>query len=148
MAQSHSNRGTTKRTITEIHDTNGDVILEIGLTETRIRLPSGEVVSQRNSVSIRTTDGSIWSPAQWMANPPRHVGICEQCRHPRFSLLRRERPSHGIVLLKRAKLCECGVLCCPRHRRRCPDGVWRCLSCAKKYTAKQALLSVFFTKEK
>jgi hypothetical protein len=148
MAQSPSNRGTTKTTITEIRDTNGDVILEIGLTETRIRLPSGEVVSQRNSVSIRTTDGSIWSPVQWMANPPRHVGICEQCRHPRFSLFRRERASHGIVLLKRAKLCECGVLCCPRHRRRCSDGVWRCLSCAKKHTVKQALLSVFFTREK
>ncbi len=146
MAQSHSNRGTTKTTITEIRDTNGDVILEIGLTETRIRMPSGEVVSQRNSVSIRTVDGSIWSPAQWMA-PARHIGICEQCRHPRFSLLRRERPSHGIVLLKRAKLCECGVLCCPRHRRRCSDGVWRCLSCAKKYTAKQALLSIFFVRE-
>ncbi len=146
MAQSPSNRGTTKRTITEIRDTNGDVILEIGLTETRIRMPSGEVVSQRNSVSIRTVDGSIWSPAQWMT-PSRHIGICDRCRHPRFSLFHGERPSHGIVLLERAKLCECGILCCPRHRRR-SDGVWRCLSCAKKYTAKQALLSVFFTKEK
>ena len=146
MAQSPSNRGTTKKTITEIRDINGDVILEIGLTESRIRMPSGEVISQRNSVSIRTVDGSIWSPAQWLTN--RHVGICEQCRHPKFSLFSREKPSHGIVLLKRAQLCACGKCCCPKHRRQCSDGVWRCLACAKKYAAKQALLSVFFTKEK
>lgn len=147
MAQSPSNRSTTKSTITEIRNTNGEVILEISMEETRLRMPDGSVVSQRSSTSIRTVDGSIWSPVQWMARPARHVGICDQCRHPAFSLFRRERPTHGIVLMKKAKLCECGALCCPKHCR-LSNGVWRCPACAKKHSIKQAFLAVFCTKEK
>ena len=147
MAQLHPNRNTTKTTITEIRDMTGEVILEISMEETRIRMPDGSVVSQRSSTSIRTAGGAIWSPLQWMARPPRHVGICDQCRHPKFSFFRRERPTHGIVLLKQAKLCECGMLCCPKHRRLGSDGVWRCPACAKKHMAKEALLSIFFTRE-
>ena len=143
----NQNYHATKKTTTQIQDMNGDVILEIGLEDTRIRQPDGSVVSQRNSVSIRTTDGSIWSPVQWMTKPPRYVGICDQCRNPSFSLFCREKPTHGIVLMTRAKLCECGALCCPKHRKLCWDGQWRCLSCAKKHIAKHLLMSVFFSRQ-
>ncbi len=121
-------------TATTIRDGYGQIIVEIGYTDTRILYPGVGVESMRNSDTLTTSCGVVWAPVQLMAKPPRYIGICDQCRNPPFRAWGGRRATHGIVLISNATTCEagCGTLCCPKHRSMCSDDKWRCLACAKK----------------
>lgn len=138
------NTGTNQRTTTILRDVNGEIILEIGLEEFIVRLPDGSITFYRRSDNIQLVDGTQWNPGFLTTNPPIYIGVCEQCRKFSVSLSHRHSPNHGLVALSRAKLCECGLLCCPAHHHLCSDGRWRCSSCAKKYTVKELIKSIFF----
>lgn len=137
-----ANGSADKNSLTVILDKYGWVILEIGIEKYMLTQPDGSIEYYQKSFNIQTACGLAWNPGMLMANPPVYVAICDQCRHPPISLFKKERPTHGIVTLGRAKLCECGTLCCPRHRILI-DGRWFCLSCAKKHRAKRLLISLF-----
>ena len=141
-----ANGSADKNQVTVIQDKYGNVILEIGITKYMVRHPDGSIDYYQKSYNIQTSDSVQWNPGFLMANPPIHIGICDQCRNPSFSFFRKEVATHGIVTLGRAKLCECGTLCCPAHRKLCSDGRWRCLACAKKYMVKELLRPIFFTR--
>jgi hypothetical protein len=135
---------TVSRTV--LYDADGSVILQIGYDDFMIRNARNELEVHKISSYIRLVDGTQWSPMQMLAKPPVYVGVCAQCRRPPFIGLGRERPSHGIVALNRAKPCvSCGILCCPRHVSKCGDGQFRCKPCSKKHRLKAILYSLFFT---
>ena len=126
---------------------DGSVIVQLSHTDSMIIYPDGRVEQQKISTAFETVDGSVWSVAMLFGKRPVYVGICEYCRHPRFSGLGREKATHGIVVLEHARTCEtCGHLCCPRHYTQCDDDHWRCKSCARNHRIKQFIKSIFFSK--
>ena len=134
------------QTRTTLHDLHGNVILEVGYEEYMIVNPDGSITQQRNHENIQTVDGSCWNASFLAAKPPLLLGCCQDCRAPRFLGLSRHEPSHGIVILRRAKLCaSCGRLCCPSHIRRCPgDRLRRRRPCALKYRLTTMLKSLVY----
>ena len=139
--QNNPQMGTTKDTITQIIDINGNVVLEIGLHEYTVRNADGSRTHRRISETIQTVDGTIWSPAM----TKELIGICEQCRtYTPFG-----RSSHGIVARNMARICAdgCGQLCCPRHVRRGRDGKWRCVRHHRQHLLKSLLRPIFFEQE-
>lgn len=142
-----ANGSTDKNAITVLLDKYENVILGIGLSKYMLRQPNGSIDYIQRSSNIQLVDGPQWNPGMLLANPPIYVGVCDQCRYPPFSLFRRETPCHGICTLGRAKLCvDCGILCCPRHRKICSDQKWRCLTCNKTYKIKEWIRPIFFTR--
>ena len=129
--------------VTRLLDEEGRLIVEVGVDEFTVVQPSGQLDQYRNLTGILLADGTLWSP---LTRVP--VGVCDECRHPRFHGLRREQPSHGIVSLQGARRCaSCGRLCCPRHRK--PVGRhWQCLTCASKSRIWGIIRSILFTREK
>ena len=137
---------TNQRTTTVLRDINGEIILEIGLEEYIVREADGSITFYRRSDNILLADFVEFNPGMLVGNTPVLIGVCQQCRTFSVSLFRRQRPTHGIVTLARSKLCsDCGILCCPQHRKLGSDQRWRCLPCAKKYTAKQFIKSIFWS---
>jgi hypothetical protein len=116
--------------LTRIFDPHGRIVLEIGTTETRIQHEDGRIESVKNSDMIQTVCGAEWSPWQLSDKPPRHIAVCDLCRHP---VSRTERSTHGIMLLTSATRCHCGVLCCPTHRTIDHDGRWACKRCGARH---------------
>ena len=113
---------------------------KLGIDDYMVMHPSGQIEQFRRLPNIALADGSLLNP---LTRTP--IGVCEDCRHPRFGWLRRERPSHGIVALARARLCtDCGRLCCPRHRS-LSGRRWQCLGCARRSRVWRFLLGIFFT---
>ena len=147
MARTKLTTGPIVREIdTIIHDAQGREILRVGMTETTFRHADGTFEILEKHESLTLADGSNWSPAMLLGNKPAHVGCCALCNDPPRRGIFRERPSAGLVRLSRAKTCAppCGKLLCPRHRKLCSDGVWRCLRCARRYALKTAIKSIFF----
>ena len=130
-----------------IHDKNGDEILRLGASEFTMRFPDGRIERHKVSESIILADGTNFNVGMMYTSPPIQIGVCSLCRRPPYSFPFRDTPSHGLVRLTRAKTCTCGALCCTRHRRLCSDGRYRCLPCARRWSWKEAVLSIFFAKE-
>ena len=124
---------------------HGEVVLEITHEDFMITQPDGRVEQHKISTAIETVDGTMWSPLMQLGRTPVHIGICEACRYPCSHGFRREEPTHGIVTLANAEFCcDCGRLCCPRHRKRCSDDNTRCLPCALGYRIKSFFSAIFF----
>lgn len=131
-------------TVATIADDRGRIILEIRQDEYLVTGNNGAVSSYANYRNIQLVDGMTWNPSMLGANPPVHVGVCAVCRKQRLLLGRR---SHGLVAMARARLCECGKLLCPRHRRFFRrDNMWRCPRCAFWYRVKSLLRLLFFAR--
>ena len=135
-----SPQGPNQNTITTITDVNGEVVLEIRQNEYLVVQPDGSFESYTHYRYITLVDGSAWVPQMMCQKPPIFVGVCSLCR--KRSLFKRR--THGLVMLARARLCECGVLCCPKHRTLCSDNKWRCPKCARKYRLKSLIRPLFF----
>jgi hypothetical protein len=131
-----------QNTITTITDVNGEVVAEVRQNEYLVIQPDGSFESYTHYRYMTLVDGSSWSPQMMWQKPAIFVGVCGICRKP--SLFRRR--THGLVMLARARLCECGILCCPRHRVLCSDGCWRCPGCARRFRLKSLIKPLFFEK--
>jgi hypothetical protein len=128
-----------QNTITTITDVHDNVIMEVRQEEYLVTESDGSISSYTHYRNITLVDGSTWSPLLLSARPPVYVGVCEICRNP--SLFRRR--THGLVAMARAKLCVCGILCCPAHRRLLGNK-WLCPGCAKTYRLKSIFRPLFF----
>ena len=137
-----------RENLTVLKDLDGTEILRVGLHETTIKQPgSGALEVYKTHDNIRLVDGSMWNAMMLMAKPPVNLAVCPWCRHPRWKFFGREQPTHGLLRLSRAKTCSCGQVACPRHRKLCRDGEYRCPRCASRWARNQLLLSLFFSKE-
>lgn len=138
-----SHAGPKQNTITTITDSQGKVIVRIKQDEYIIIGNDGNPTSYTRYRNIQLVDGSTWNPAMLWAKPPIYIGVCSICREPSR---RRRHPTHGLVAMARAKLCTCGILCCPKHRKLCSDNKWRCPACVRKYHIKTFLRPMFFSR--
>ena len=138
-----------RENLTVLQDLDGREILRIGLHETTIKQPgiNGALEVYKTHDNIRLVDGSMWNAMMLMEKPPVNLAVCAICRHPPWKLFGQEQPTHGLLRLNNAKTCPCGHLVCRAHRKRCDDGVWRCLPCARRWQWGQRILGVFFSKE-
>jgi len=136
-------------TQTIIRDVDGTPILEIGYSDYMVTNPDGSMARQEVAESIMLVDGTVWNAGMMSSTPPVLLGCCQDCRHPPFRGLHRERPTHGLVSLKRARHCrDCGKLACPRHITKVTGtNAWRCRTCAKKHRRRGFIRSIFFTYE-
>ena len=126
-------------------DEYGNPLVILSATELVITLPNGDIQSFRSNQSLLLSCGTMWHPALWPKNP---IGVCSVCRHPQYIFPFRERPSHGLVSLRKAMLCvSCGQLLCPRHRKAGSDRRWRCPSCHKKSAIRRLFSWIFFSSE-
>ena len=135
--------------ITEITDRYGNVICQVGSATYTVTDRDGRVQRFQRNSNITLSDGSVWNP-HMMKEPGIFVGVCESCRHPKFSLWRQERPTHGLTALHTATRCanpSCHALCCPRHSILCSDGVYRCPDCVGTYNGFSWLKRLFFKME-
>jgi len=144
-----SNIVPSQNTILTITDIRGNVVLEVRDEESLVVNADGSITSYNRMSNIQLVDGSVWNRHMLLAKPPIYLGVCESCRHPGISLLKRRRPNHGLVAMHRAKLCSsCGTLCCPSDRKLSKrDKQWRCLSCHKKHVLGNLLLPIFYEKK-
>ena len=147
--QNANNIVPNQNTILTITDIHGNVVLEVRDEEMLVVGAQGAITSYSRTGSIQLVDGLIFTIDMLKAKPPVYLGVCEFCRHPRISLWRRRRPSHGLVAMHKAKLCvSCGQLCCPSDRKSSKkDKQWRCLSCHKTHSLGRLLRPVFFEKK-
>ena len=136
-----------RNTAVVLRDLNQRPILTVSERQFSVRDGHGNTTYHNISESIQLACGTIWDTSFLTNRPPIYLGICNFCREPRFSLFRRNHRSHGIIALHRGKLCVCGVLVCPSHRRRGRDGKWRCLSCARKDRLKNIIRPLFFERK-
>ena len=134
-------------TSTVFRDLYGNTILEMGYDDFMIVNPNGSTSHHMNNSYIQLVCGTQWNPAMLRAKPPVLIGVCQDCRYPPPVGFRRDQPTHGLVSLNHAKLCECGKLCCPRHILRCSDGESRCWLCGRRFRRRSFLLSLFFTRK-
>ena len=131
-----------------ILDEDGNVVEESVYEDSMSLLPNGFILHETRGTSRQLSDGSVWSPALEVGKEPVHVGICDDCHHPRFSGLKREKARPGLVALNQAVHCHsCGKLCCPRHVTQCADDQPRCHACARKQVFLRLLKSIFFVRE-
>lgn len=130
-----------RNTVATITDSKGKVIIEIRQEEYLIIGKDGSITSYSLYNNIILEDGMAWSPALLSGPKPIHIGACDICRS------RRRSKSHGLVAMAHARLCVCGKLCCPKHRRQGADEKWRCPSCAHKYSVKRMFRPFFFRKK-
>ena len=133
------------RTRLVLRDFDGSTIMQVGCDEYAVVHPDGSITQHRINDNILLVDGMAWNAGMLRERPPLLIGRCADCFQPRFFGLNRDPATHGLVLLTRARLCTCGRLCCPRHRRQSPDGKWRCRQCDLKYRIKELIKSLFFT---
>lgn len=93
------------------------------------------------AANIQLSDGLQWNPSQQRGDKPVLVAVCPACRRPRLFGV----TPHGLVSAENAKHChDCGILCCPKHRRK-QDGQWRCERCHRKYRIRSFVQRIFFT---
>lgn len=138
MAQS----GPQRNTIATITDRKGRVILKITQKEYLVRDSKGSFTSYSEYNNIILEDGVAWNPAMLSQKPPVHIAVCDVCR-------KRRRPkTYGLVTVAGGKICVCGRLCCPKHRRQSlDDRKWRCPSCHRRHRMKILMTPVFFRRQ-
>lgn len=137
----------SQNTILTITDIHGNVVMEVRDEESLVTGSDGSITSYNRMSNIQLVDGSVWN-RHMLLKPPVYLGVCESCRHPDISFWRRQRPTHGLVAMHRAKLCaDCGRLCCPAHRKLGKDQRWRCLACHTRYRLGRLLRPVFFERK-
>lgn len=129
-----------------VWDRQGREVVCFTAGEWTLVLGDGSIEHRKTNETLALEDGSAWAPAMAFAQNPVHAACCDICRDPPFGFLRRERRSHGLVRLERAKTCVCGACTCPRHRQRCSDRRYRCPRCYRKWRFRQLLLGIFFTR--
>ena len=131
---------------TVIRDSSGTVILEVGLEKYSVTDASGTINTYSRSNNLVLVDGSVWNPSH-MIKPGIFLGVCENCRHPQFSLFRRQKPTHGLCALHNATRCvACHDLCCPSHSILCGES-YKCPRCAKSHGLLSLLEVIFFKNE-
>ena len=136
------------RRVSVILDEDGNVVEEFVYEDSMSLLPDGSILQEKRGTSKQLSDSSVWSPAMQAGKEPVHVGICEDCRYPRFRGLRREEAKGGLVAMSHAVHCHrCGKLCCPRHATQCADDEVRCYACARTHGFLRFLKSIFFMRE-
>lgn len=127
-------------TLNTITDVNGNIVMQIRQDEYVVVSNDNSVTSYAHYKSITLVCGTVWNPTMMFAKPAVLVGVCGVCRqHGLF-----KKRTHGLVAMHMAKLCVCGKLCCPQHRRLGKDGKWRCPVCHNKYRMKKLFRPVFF----
>lgn len=137
----------SQNTIYYVQDPQGNLILEVRQEEYIVLGPNSPPALHTRHQNIQLVCGTTWNPSMLQSKPPVFIGVCHMCRHPPVSLLGREQPSHGLVAMYRARLCaDCGILCCPRHRRE-RDGKWRCLRCSARHGRVGLIRAIFFRRE-
>lgn len=129
------------------HD--GEEIVRITATEMTMRHPDGHSEHRKLHPNTILDDYSNFNPAMMFGQNPVELAICPLCRRPPYTFPLRDRPKVGLIRLSNAKRCAqpgCGVLCCPRHRRLCSDGHYRCTRCARKWRIAQIPVSLIFAR--
>ena len=136
----------TQEIQTVLRDADGREIVMLGVTELLIRNADGSVTKRKVGENLLTSCGRHWNPSMMSAEP---IGCCFLCRRPPYTFPRRDLPTHGIVLLSQAKTCGlgCGRMACPQHARRCADGQYRCLICARWFWIRRLFSSLFFKEQ-
>lgn len=113
-----------------------------------IRHPSGKVEQlQLYDHLALPGDNTFLSAAMLTANPRVDLCCCWYCRHPPYSFPFREKATHGLMRLERAKSCagpHCGIICCSRHLRRGRDGRYRCPSCSWRWKLRRVFQWILF----
>ena len=129
-----------------IFDADGNPSVEMDfLDERSVVLDDGTVLQTRSSQALELSDGHILPPQALMSRRGVATAICAECRQPSFHGLRRERPSHGLILARNARKCQgCGRVFCSRHVAHGGDGKWRCRSCARESGFWRFVRWVFF----
>ena len=135
--------GPQHNTTAAIRDRRGNVILEVTQKEYMVIESNGSLTSYSEYNNIILEDGLAWNPVMLSQKPkPILIAVCDICRK------KRKPKTHGLVSAAGAKLCVCGKLCCPKHRRQSSrDNKWRCPSCHRLHKTK-CLLTPFFFKKK
>ena len=127
-------------------DPDGNPIVELDfLDEKTVVQEGGTVLQTRSSRSLGLSDGYNVPPQALMSRRGVFMATCAECPNPSFHGLRREQPSHGLILARNARKCQgCGRVFCSRHVAQGGDGKWRCRSCARKSGFWRLVRWVFF----
>ena len=146
--QSFQNAPIIRTTHTDLLDVDGERIIRFGAQEWTLWHPDGTLEHRKHHESIVLVDGTNWNVSMLFGQNPVQIGACHLCRHPVFKVGGRDRPTHGLVRLTRAKTCcDCGALCCPKHRKRCSDGRYRCIRCARRRSIRDFFIDIFFARK-
>jgi hypothetical protein len=138
---------TSFRTI--LQDLDGQPLITIDSTEYSVLQPDGTVSVQSNRTLIVLVDGTTWNPAMAAREKdPVLLAVCATCRRGVHDWFHEEPPTHGLLAASNAtpRCYDCGEICCPRHRKRCRDGEFRCRACARRAWWWLFLYYVFFAK--
>jgi len=145
--QNLQNAPIIRTTDTIVRDVDGNEIARFGAHEWTLWHPDGTIEHRKHHENIVLVDGTSWNVSMLLGQNPVQIGACQLCRQPPFRIGRRDRPTHGLVRLTRAKTCcDCGALCCPKHRRRCPDGRFRCTTCARRRSMWDFFIGILFAR--
>lgn len=149
MAQQHFQIAPIIRSTETVVRDGDEEIARFTATEMTLRHPDGKIEHSRLHENLILSDGTSFNAAMMFAQPPVQIGVCRLCRRPPYTFPVRDRPTHGLVRLTRAKTCahrHCGSLCCPKHRTRCSDGQYRCTRCARTWFWWELILGIFCSK--
>ena len=118
-----------RRTLTELRDVNGELMLAVSFESGMIHHPNGTVERLQRGATFQLTCGLLFNMGMLGRENGLELYVCEFCRRPPFSWrrLRQERPTHGIC--SRGQSClHCGSFGCPRHVLTV-QGEPRCVHC-------------------
>ena len=116
--------GPQRNTVATIRDRKGNMILEVTQKEYVVKESDGPLTAYSEYDNIILEDGLAWTPSMLGQKPPIRIAVCDICRR------KRKPKTHGLVSVTGARLCVCGKLCCPKHRRQSSrDHKWRCPTC-------------------
>lgn len=135
--------------VTEAVFLEGDEgLMSLSGTQHLIRHQNGTIEQRRRYENKLLADNTSINGAMLGGPQPAVLTRCELCVHPPYHFPYREKPTHGLIRLDRAKSCAggCGALCCARHRVHCSDKKYRCTRCARKWRLGRGFLRLFFSK--
>ena len=134
--------GPQRNTVATIRDRKGNVILEVTQKEYVVKESDGPLTAYSEYENIILEDGLGWNPSMMGQKPPVRIAVCDICRK------KRKPKTHGLVSVAGGRLCVCGKLCCPKHRRQSSrDHKWRCPTCHHRHIAKCILTPIFFKRK-
>jgi hypothetical protein len=145
MAQPNLNSAPITRTVeTIIRGPDGIEIRRVSAGHITIRHPDGRIEQRKLNENIVLVDGTNWNAGMLYGSNPIEIGACHLCRRPPYVFPLRDPPCAGLLRLSNAETCECGALCCGKHRRLCSDGEYRCTRCARWWFWLELLSRIFF----